>query len=69
MFAISKTKDKIRKNRACLLVFINEDVKASLLDENGCVSRLLATYILKAYSYDLKFKEEFYDKNIDEYYN
>lgn len=39
---------------------------------NGRCSRLLATYILKAYHYDLKgfyVMEEFYDKNIDEYYN
>lgn len=41
-------------------------------DGNGRCSRLLATYILKAYHYDLKgfyVMEEFYDKNIDEYYN
>lgn len=41
-------------------------------DGNGRCSRLLATYILKAYNYDLKgfyVMEEFYDKNIDEYYN
>lgn len=41
-------------------------------DGNGRCSRLLATYILKAYNYDLKgfyVVEEFYDKNIDEYYN
>lgn len=41
-------------------------------DGNGRLSRLLATYILKAYNYDLKgfyVMEEFYDKNIDEYYN
>lgn len=41
-------------------------------DGNGRCSRLLATYILKAYKYDLKgfyVVEEFYDKNIDEYYN
>ncbi len=40
-------------------------------DGNGRCSRLLATYILKAYGYDLKgfyVMEEFYDKNIDEYY-
>jgi len=41
-------------------------------DGNGRCSRLLATYILKLYNYDLKgfyVMEEFYDKNIDEYYN
>lgn len=41
-------------------------------DENGRVSRLLATYILKSYGYDLNgfyVMEEFYDKNIDDYYN
>lgn len=41
-------------------------------DGNGGCSRLLATYILKAYGYDLKgfyVMEEFYDKNINEYYN
>ena len=41
-------------------------------DGNGRLSRLLATYILKAYGYDLKgfyVMEEFYDKNIDDYYN
>ena len=41
-------------------------------DGNGRCARLLATYILKAYNYDLKgfyVMEEFYDKNIDEYYN
>lgn len=41
-------------------------------DGNGRVSRLLATYILKAYNYDLKgfyVVEEFYNKNIEEYYN
>lgn len=41
-------------------------------DGNGRCSRLLATYILKAYNYDLRgfyVVEEFYDKNIDEYYN
>ena len=41
-------------------------------DGNGRLSRLLATYILKAYGYDLKgfyVVEEFYDKNIDDYYN
>lgn len=41
-------------------------------DGNGRCSRLLATYILKAYNYDLKgfyVMEEFYAKNIDEYYN
>ena len=41
-------------------------------DGNGRCSRLLATYILKAYGYDLKgfyVMEEFYDKNINEYYN
>lgn len=41
-------------------------------DGNGRTSRLLATYILKAYEYDLKgfyVMEEFYDKNIDDYYN
>lgn len=41
-------------------------------DGNGRCSRLLATYILKAHNYDLKgfyVMEEFYDKNIDEYYN
>jgi len=41
-------------------------------DGNGRCSRLLATYILKAYNYDLKgfyVMEEFYDKNIDEYYD
>lgn len=41
-------------------------------DGNGRSSRLLATYILKVYNYDLKgfyVMEEFYDKNIEEYYN
>lgn len=41
-------------------------------DGNGRLSRLLATYILKSYGYDLKgfyVVEEFYDKNIDDYYN
>ena len=41
-------------------------------DGNGRLSRLLATYILRAYGYDLKgfyVVEEFYDKNIDDYYN
>ncbi len=41
-------------------------------DGNGRCSRLLATYILKAYNYDLKgfyVMEEFYDRNIEEYYN
>lgn len=41
-------------------------------DGNGRCSRLLATYILKSHNYDLKgfyVMEEFYDKNIDEYYN
>ena len=41
-------------------------------DGNGRCSRLLATYILKSYDYDLKgfyVMEEFYDRNIDEYYN
>lgn len=41
-------------------------------DGNGRCSRLLATYILKAYNYDLKgfyVMEEFYDKNIEQYYN
>ena len=41
-------------------------------DGNGRLSRLLATYILKAYGYDLKgfyVVEEFYDKNINDYYN
>ena len=41
-------------------------------DGNGRCSRLLATYVLKAYGYDLKgfyVMEEFYDKNITEYYN
>lgn len=41
-------------------------------DGNGRCSRLLATYVLKAFNYDLKgfyVMEEFYDKNIDEYYN
>lgn len=41
-------------------------------DGNGRTARLLATYILKAYGYDLKgfyVMEEFYDKNIEEYYN
>lgn len=41
-------------------------------DGNGRCSRLLATYILKAYHYDLKgfyVMEEFYDKDINEYYN
>ena len=41
-------------------------------DGNGRSSRLLATYILKLYNYDLKgfyVMEEFYDKNIDEYYD
>ena len=41
-------------------------------DGNGRCSRLLATYILKCNKYDLKgfyVLEEFYDKNINEYYN
>ena len=41
-------------------------------DGNGRCARLFATYILKTYNYDLKgfyVMEEFYDKNIDEYYN
>ncbi len=41
-------------------------------DGNGRSSRLLANYILKAYGYDLKgfyVMEEFYDKNINNYYN
>ena len=41
-------------------------------DGNGRTSRLLANYILKAYGYDLKgfyVMEEFYDKNINDYYN
>lgn len=41
-------------------------------DGNGRCARLLATYILKAYNYDLKgfyVMEEFYDQNIEEYYN
>ena len=41
-------------------------------DGNGRCARLLATYILKSHNYDLKgfyVMEEFYDKNIDEYYN
>ncbi len=41
-------------------------------DGNGRTSRLLATYILKNYNYDLNgfyVIEEFYDKNINEYYN
>ena len=41
-------------------------------DGNGRVSRLLATFVLKTYGYDLKgfyVMEEFYDKNINEYYN
>lgn len=41
-------------------------------DGNGRCSRLLATYVLKAYHYDLKgfyVVEEFYDKYIDEYYD
>lgn len=41
-------------------------------DGNGRCSRLLATYILKVHNYDLKgfyVLEEFYDKNIVEYYN
>ncbi len=41
-------------------------------DGNGRTSRLLATYILKANGYDLKgfyVMEEFYDKNINDYYN
>lgn len=41
-------------------------------DGNGRCSRLLATYILKAYNCDLKgfyVMEEFYDKNIEEYYS
>lgn len=41
-------------------------------DGNGRCSRLLATYILKAHNYDLKgfyVMEEFYDKNIEEYYS
>lgn len=40
-------------------------------DGNGRSARLLATYILKAYNYDLKgfyVMEEFYDKNIEDYY-
>jgi len=68
--------------------FINADnipvpIKAGILayqfvtihpfwDGNGRVSRLLATYILKSYGYDLNgfyVMEEFYDKNIDDYYN
>ena len=41
-------------------------------DGNGRCARLLATFILKAYGYDLKgfyVLEEFYDKNIAEYYH
>lgn len=41
-------------------------------DGNGRCSRLLATYILKAHGYDLKgfyVIEEFYNKNIADYYN
>lgn len=41
-------------------------------DGNGRISRLLATYILKSYGYDLKafyVMEEFYDNNIEDYYN
>ena len=41
-------------------------------DGNGRCARLLATYILKIHNYDLKgfyVMEEFYDKNITEYYN
>lgn len=41
-------------------------------DGNGRTSRLLATYILKSNGYDLKgfyVMEEFYDKNINDYYN
>ena len=41
-------------------------------DGNGRCSRLLATYILKANNYDLKgfyVMEEFYDKNIEQYYS
>lgn len=41
-------------------------------DGNGRSSRLLANYILKCYGYDLKgfyVMEEFYDKDIAEYYN
>lgn len=41
-------------------------------DGNGRCARLLATYVLKSHNYDLKgfyVMEEFYDKNIDEYYN
>ena len=40
-------------------------------DGNGRCARLLATFILKSYGYDLKgfyVLEEFYDKNIAEYY-
>ncbi len=41
-------------------------------DGNGRCSRLLATYILKAYGYDLNgfyVMEEFYDRKLDDYYN
>lgn len=41
-------------------------------DGNGRCTRLLATYILKAYHYDLKgfyVMEEFYDKDIEKYYS
>lgn len=41
-------------------------------DGNGRCSRLLATYILKLYNYDLKgfyVMEEYYDKDISKYYN
>ncbi len=41
-------------------------------DGNGRCARLLATYILKAFNYDLKgfyVMEEFYDKDINQYYN
>ncbi len=41
-------------------------------DGNGRCARLLANYILKLYDYDLRgfyVLEEYYDKNIEEYYN
>jgi len=42
------------------------------MDGNGRTARLLATYILKSNKYDLKgfyVMEEFYDRNIQDYYN
>ena len=41
-------------------------------DGNGRCARLLANFILKSYDYDLKgfyVMEEFYDKDINDYYN